>query len=71
MKSVYEMDEQELRDHLLDALLRWQNAERLCESYQRENKELRDRVVKCFTDYAVEQAQGCTAANDDTEAANG
>lgn len=71
MKSVYEMDEQELRDHLLDALLRWQNAERLCESYQRENKELSDRVVKCFTDYAVKQAQGCTAANDDTEANNG
>lgn len=57
MKSIYDMDETELRNNLIDALLRWQSAEQTLEYYEREIKSLRDKLAAVIARQAEETAE--------------
>lgn len=45
MKNIYDMSELELRENLIDALLRWQDAEQTSAYYQREAEKLQKKLA--------------------------
>ena len=57
MKSIYGMSQLELRENLIDALLRWQEAERTIEYYEQEIMKLRDELVAEVARRATEAAE--------------
>lgn len=57
MKSIYGMSERELRENLIDALVRWHEAERTIEYYEQEIKKNRDELVAEVARRAAEAAE--------------
>lgn len=57
MKNIYGMTALELRENLIDALLRWQKAERTIEYYEQELMKLRDELATYVAHQAAETAE--------------
>ncbi len=61
MKSIYGMSQLELRENLIDALVRWQEAEQASAYYQKKAEKLQEELAAQLARQAAEAAE---TAND-------
>lgn len=57
MKNIYDMTELELQENLIDALLRWQEAEQTSAYYQKKAEKLQENLAAQLARQAAETAE--------------